>query len=151
MSDPTAPSSLPPEQPSGSATTPPVPSQPAPQAAASGTGLAPNLAAGLACVFGLIGGVIFLVLEKKDQYVRFWAMQSAIFGGASFVFWILVMILAKIPLIGVLIGILSLLVWLGIFVVWVIMVIKSFTGKEWEMPFIGKIAREQLAKMPTAS
>jgi uncharacterized membrane protein len=108
------------------------------------------VAAGLACVFGLISGIIFLVIEKKDAFVRFWAMQATIFGGACFAFWILLMILVKIPVLGVIIALASLLVYLGIFVVWLLMVIKAFTGKEWEMPIIGKIAREQLAKMPTA-
>jgi uncharacterized membrane protein len=145
MSDPTVPSSPSPEPVPGSV--PPVPSA----AAGPGVGgLTPNVAAGLACVFSLVGGIIFLVLEKKDLFVRFWAMQATIFGAAVFAFGILLMILVKIPFLGVLIALLSLLVYLGIFVVWLLMVIKAFTGKEWEMPIIGKIAREQLAKMPTA-
>ena len=145
MSDPTVPSSSSPEPAPGSAS--PATSTPA------GTGvggLTPNIAAGLACLFGLISGIIFLVLEKKDPFVRFWAMQATIFGGACVAFWVLVMILVRIPILGVILGLLSLLVYLGIFVVWLLMVIKAFTGKEWEMPVIGKIARQQLAKMPTA-
>jgi uncharacterized membrane protein len=145
MSDPTVPSSPSPEPAPGSAS--PVTSAPA---TAGVGGLAPNVAAGLACAFGLISGIVFLVLEKKDQFVRFWAMQATIFGGAVFAFWILLMILVKIPFLGFLIALASLVVYLGVFVVWLLMVIKAFTGKEWEMPVIGKIARQQLAKMPTA-
>lgn len=145
MSDPTVPSSPSPEPAPGSVSpaTPPLPGS-------TGVGgLTPNVAAGLACAFGLISGIIFLVLEKKDQFVRFWAMQATIFGGAVFAFWILLMILVKIPFLGVLIALASLIVYLGVFIVWLLMVIKAFTGKEWEMPIIGKIARQQLAKMPT--
>jgi len=143
MSDPTVPSSPSPEPAPGSASPATTP------AGTAAGGLAPNVAAGLACAFGLISGIVFLVLEKKDQFVRFWAMQATIFGGAVFAFWILLMILVKIPFLGVLIALASLLVYLGVFVVWLLMVIKAFTGKEWEMPIIGKIARQQLAKMPT--
>jgi uncharacterized membrane protein len=152
MSDPTVPSSPSPEPAPGSAVTPPpiIPAAGGADTTTAAGGLTPNVAAGLACAFGLISGIVFLVLEKKNPFVRFWAMQATIFGGAVFAFYILLMILLKIPFLGVVIGLLSLLVYLGIFVVWLLMVIKAFTGKEWEMPFIGKIAREQLAKMPAA-
>src|SRR5260221_46937 len=125
MSDSNVPSAPSPEPAPNPATPPPVTST-APsttQPASGGTGLAPNVAAGLAAFFSLIGSIVFLVLEKKDQYVRFWAMQSVIFGGACVAFEIVVMILVRIPFIGWLFGLLSLLVWLGIFVVWLITVI----------------------------
>ena len=35
----------------------------------------------IACI-PLIGGIIFYILEKHDSFVRFYAMQSIIFGGA---------------------------------------------------------------------
>jgi uncharacterized membrane protein len=159
MSDPTVPSVPSPEPAPGPAATPPLPAQPSSQPAAAdpaaanpapaGTGLSPNIAAGLACVFSIVGGIVFLVLEKKDQYVRFWAMQATVFGGIWLIFQIVLSILVRFPYIGWLFGILGMLIGLAFLVVWVLMVIKSFTGKEWEMPFIGKIAREQLAKMPT--
>src|SRR6266446_10457886 len=52
---------------------------------ASSTGLPSNVAAALAC-FPLIGGIIFYILEKRDSFVRFYAMQSIIFGAAWFLF-----------------------------------------------------------------
>ena len=52
------------------------------------TGLPSNVAAALAC-FPLIGGIIFYILEKRDGFVRFYAMQSIIFGAAWFLFNIL--------------------------------------------------------------
>jgi uncharacterized membrane protein len=161
MSDPTAPSSLPPEPTPGPAAIPPVPPQPAPSAAAAaepapaGTGLAPNVAAALASFFLLIGGIVFLILEKKDQFVRFYAMQSVFLGGLWVVFSIGVEIvyamLHGIPLIGTFLWLVSIVLRLIIFVVWVMMVFKAFTNKEWEIPYLGKLARQQLAKMtPTA-
>ena len=44
------------------------------------------MAAALACI-PLIGGIIFYIVEKHDAFVRFYAMQSIIFGGA----WLLVL------------------------------------------------------------
>src|SRR3954453_19938964 len=72
-------------------------------ATSSTTGLPSNVAAALACI-PLIGGIIFYVLEKRDSFVRFYAMQSIIFGGAwilcSIVYQIIFHIFASIPGIG---------------------------------------------------
>src|SRR3982074_2682608 len=53
--------------------------------------LPPNVAAALACI-PLVGGIIFYILEKRNGLVRFYAMQSIIFGSA----WILFDIISKI-------------------------------------------------------
>lgn len=162
MSDPTAPSSLPPEpNPAPGAGAPPLPPQPAVAGSfstASGTsttGLASNVAAGLACIFSIVGGIVFLILEKKDQFVRFYAMQSLIVGGASICFSIALnivsFILVHLPVVGRLIALLlafvGMIVGLGFFALWIVMIVKAFTSKEWEVPYVGKIAREQLARM----
>ena len=141
-------------------TPPPVPS-PEPKSvetgsaplAADGTGLAPNIAATICAAVPLVGGVIFLVLEKKNAFVRFWAMQSVFFGGAviaySIVTQIAAFVLAHIPILGwlviLLLGILSMIVGVVSLVVWIITIIKAFSNVEWEIPFLGKLARKQLA------
>src|SRR5204862_7154565 len=58
---------------------------------ASTLDLPSNIAAALACI-PLVGGIVFYILEKRDGFVRFYAMQSIIFGGA----WILFDIISKI-------------------------------------------------------
>ena len=40
--------------------------------------LDPNVAAALAYLGGVLSGIVFLVLEKQNRYVRFHAMQSTI-------------------------------------------------------------------------
>ena len=125
-------------------------------AGATTLGLEPNIAAGLAVLFPPISSIIFLVLEKRSQLVRFWAMQSLILFGALFLFniaiWIVGAVFAHIPVLNVIAGILlfflSLAVGIGAIVLYVIMLIKAFTGVEWEVPVVGKFARQQLAKLP---
>ena len=129
----------------------PEPTLPAPVT----SGIEPHIAAGLAAVFPLVGGVIFLVLEKKDKFVRFWAMQSVFFGGLAFAISIALRVVAFVfgflPFIGKLMLFLLLIVYpifgLAWFIVWVIGMVKAFSGKEWEIPWLGKLARQQLAKM----
>ena len=129
---------------------PPDPNAPAAQT----TGLTPNVAAGIACLFTIVGGIVFLVLEKKNQFVRFWAMQSVFLGGlaiaVSIAFTVAAFVFHFIPWIGsVLIGV----IWLATvafkiawFVVYLIAAVKAFSGQEWELPWLGKLARKQLAQ-----
>src|SRR5215472_7019656 len=81
---------------------PPV-AGPEPGPKSTSTGLPSNVAAAIACI-PLIGGIIFYILEKHDSFVRFYAMQSIIFGGAWLLFnivsRILFLILWSIPAIG---------------------------------------------------
>ena len=136
--------------------TPVPPANPAPAPGANTTtttGLPSNVAAALACI-PLIGGLVFYILEKHDQFVRFYAMQSIIFGGVWFLFnlasWILHVIFAVSPVIGwALAGLwifVSALVHLGLFVIMIIAMVKAFSGVRWDIPYIGPIARKQVGE-----
>src|SRR6266487_4241711 len=119
--------------------TPPPPSpEPEPGPKSTSTGLPSNVAAAIACI-PLIGGIIFYILEKHDSFVRFYAMQSIIFGCAWFLFNIVSAVVhavfGAIPGIG---GILAFLV------IMIIAIVKAFTGVRWDIPYIGPIARKQV-------
>ena len=131
---------------------PPVPRPgPEPSADPSSTDLPPNIAAALACI-PLIGGIIFYILEKRNGFVRFYAMQSIIFGGAWILFAIVYSIahaiLTPIPAIGLVFAIILWIVWaltsVAFLVVFIITVVKAFTGVRWEIPYIGPMARKQV-------
>jgi len=66
-------------------------------AAESTTTLSPNIA-GLLCYVGAwITGIIFLILEKKNQWVRFHAAQSLVtFGGLA----VISLIIGWLPFVG---------------------------------------------------
>jgi uncharacterized membrane protein len=108
------------------------------------------VAAALACI-PLIGGIIFYIVEKHDAFVRFYAMQSIILGGAwllfSIVSRILFLILWSIPAIGGILvffwGIIQALVHIAFLVVWIVATVKAFIGARWDIPYIGAIARRQ--------
>ena len=117
------------------------------------SGLTPNVAAGLAVLLTLITGLIFLFLEKRNQFVRFWAMQAVFFGAAAFVIFVISAVISFVLghilwVFAVLWGLFSIVIYLGLLVVWIIMLIQAFSGKEWEVPFLGKIARQQLNVLP---
>jgi uncharacterized membrane protein len=136
---------------------PPPPPPPAPDAGAAGntgtTGLPSNVAAALAC-FPLIGGLIFYILEKRDNFVRFYAMQSILFGAAWFVFnivsKIIFAIFSSIPALGGILvflwAVLQALVQLAFLVVMIVAIVKAFTNVRWDIPYIGPIARKQIGE-----
>ena len=134
---------------------PPPPPPPASEVNASTLDLPSNIAAALACI-PLIGGIIFYILEKRDSFVRFYAMQSIIFGGAwflvSLVLAIIYAIFASVPAIGGLLallwGLIKMIVQLAFVVIWIIATVKAFTGVRWEIPYIGPVARKQVEGNP---
>src|SRR5436190_4185655 len=114
------------------------------------TGLPSNVAAAIACI-PLIGGIIFYILEKHDSFVRFYAMQSIIFGGAWFLFniasWVVYSVFGAIPGIGGILvffwAIIQALIHIAFLVVWIIATVKAFTGVRWDIPYVGPVARRQ--------
>ncbi|RYD85536.1 MAG: hypothetical protein EOP84_02195 [Verrucomicrobiaceae bacterium] len=122
-----------------------------PQPISEATGLPRNVAAGLACIFILVGGIVFLVLERKDRFVRFYAVQSILLGSiallVSIATEVVQFIFSQIPLLGKLLNgglwLLNGAFFLTVFVIYVVLIIKAFMGKEWEIPYLGRIARKQ--------
>jgi uncharacterized membrane protein len=134
-------------------TQPPPPPGPEPGTTtkSTSTDLPSNVAAAIACI-PLIGGIIFYILEKQDSFVRFYAMQSIIFGCAWFLFNIVSAVVhavfGAIPGIGGILvffwAIIAALVQIAFLVVWIVATIKAFTNVRWDIPYVGPIARKQI-------
>ncbi len=135
----------PPEQP------PPQPAgQPPAAGHATSTGLDPHLAGLLCYILGIITGLIFFLIEKTNSVVRFHAAQSIVFGGAAILLWIVLMIVGVILgaiswQLGNLFGLLTIVVWLGLFIVWVVLLIKGYSGEKWKLPILGDMAERLVA------
>ena len=107
----------------------------------SSTGLEVNVAGLLCYVLGWVTGIVFLVLEKQSEFVRFHAVQAiAAFG----ILTIAQIVLGFIPFIG---WILSWIVWVITVIVWIIMMIKAYQGQRYKLPIAGNIA-EKNSKFP---
>src|SRR6266566_2808861 len=138
-------------EPTDSSQPSPPPPSPEPETSATSTCLPSNVAAAIACI-PLIGGIIFYILEKRDNFVRFYAMQSIIFGCAWFLFNIVSAVVhavfGAIPGIGGILvffwAIIAALVHLVFLVIMIITIVKAFTGVRWDIPYIGPIARKQV-------
>lgn len=125
-------------------------SSPTPTPAPS-SGMSNNVAGALCYLFGWITGLIFLLIEpyKNDKTVRFHGFQSIFFNVALIAVWIVLVILSAIlgvithGLSIVITGPLFLVVWLGVLVVWVILMVKAYNNQIFKLPIIGALAAKQ--------
>ena len=100
--------------------------------------LDPKLAALLSYLAGFVTGIVFLLIEKDNKYVRFHAMQSTIVSGWLFV---LQWVLAFIPFLVMLVP----LVGLAGLVLWIVCMVKAYQGEKFKLPIVGDIAERQTA------
>lgn len=104
-------------------------------------GMDENIEGLLAYLAWWITGIIFLVLEKESDFVRFHAMQSTItFIGIT----VLQVILSFIPYIG---GILAWLLGIVGFVLWILGMVKAYQGERYKFPIVGDYAEQWLEKV----
>jgi len=100
------------------------------------TGLAENVAGLLCYVLGWISGIVFILIEPENKFVRFHAMQSIIVFGAP---TIAIFILGWIPFIGVffawVIPTLS-------FILWIVLMVKAYQGTRFKLPWAGNLAEK---------
>jgi uncharacterized membrane protein len=113
------------------------------------TGVEPNVAAALSYILGLITGIIFLVLEKENRFVRFHAAQSiavsVIIIAVSIAVSLVSGILAFIPVLGwVVVLLLTMGLSIGTFILWVLLMWRAYQGEEWELPIAGDFARKMV-------
>jgi uncharacterized membrane protein len=117
----------------------------------SSSGLTSNIAGALAYILGLITGIVFLVLEpyRRDQFVRFHAMQSILFCVAAFIFSIAWSIVVRILIsisgwTVVVLTPIGLVISLGFFLFWLFLMYQAYSRREYHIPIIGAIAAKQV-------
>jgi len=99
-------------------------------------------------VLGLLTGILFLVLAPYNQKknIRFHAFQSIFLNVAWIVFWIALNIVFAIMgrILGFwLVAMLSPLLGLAFFVLWILMIVGAYQGKTVVLPVIGSLAQQQ--------
>ena len=97
------------------------------------TGLQQNIAGLLCYVLGWITGIIFLIIEKDDKFVRFHAWQSVIVFG----------ILTVLGIIFNWVWFLGYIVWAISVIAWIVLMYKAYKGEKYKVPIAGNIAEKQ--------
>ena len=108
------------------------------------TGLMENVAGLLSYVGGWVSGLVFILIEKENKFVRFHAMQSIVAFGAITVLLIILSILGLMPVIGTLFDILSIFVWILSVVLWIVLMVNAYQGASFKLPWAGDFAQKLL-------
>ncbi len=103
-------------------------------------GIDENVEALLCYVLGWITGIVFLVLEKENKFVRFHAAQSL---AAFLPIFVIMIIVGMIPFIG---WILSILISIFTLILWLFLMFKAFKGEKYKLPVVGDFAEQQSSK-----
>ncbi len=106
----------------------------------SSTGLPAHIAAVLCYLLGWISGLVFYLIEKESDFVRFHATQAIITFGALTVFGIVIQVL---PFLGQLIGGLLSVLWLAL---WITLMIKAALKERFKLPYVGDLAEDYARK-----
>jgi uncharacterized membrane protein len=123
---------------------------PLPPPVSASVGMTDNMSGALCYLLGFITGILFLVLAPYNQNrtIRFHAFQSIFLNIAWFAVYIVASIisyaLTAIPFLGTFIYIvLHLALGLGLFILWLYMMFKTYNGEKIVLPVIGPLADKQ--------
>ena len=112
-------------------------------------GISDNLL-GVLSYITFIPALVFLLVEpyNKNRFIRFHSFQSLFLSIAiillEFCLKLLFFIMFLVPFLGhLLTWLLSLIVSVGLFVLWLVLVIKAYQGERFKLPVIGAIAEKQ--------
>jgi uncharacterized membrane protein len=104
----------------------------------SSSGFDQNVAAALSYLLGFVTGVLFLIIEKDNRFVRFHAMQSTM----TFVGVLVVqLVLASTPFVG---WFLYLPFLIAVTLLWLFLMFKAWKGETYRLPYVGDWAAQQL-------
>ena len=106
--------------------------------AKTSTGLDENVAGLLCYVVGWITGLVFILIEKENKFVRFHALQSIIVFG---ILTLASIVIRWIPIIGWVIG--GLIGVLAV-VLWIVLMVKAYQGEKYKLPWAGDLAEKNL-------
>ena len=104
--------------------------------AETSTGLKENVAGVLCYVLGWVSGIVFLIIEPKNKFIKFHALQSIIVFGVLFVAGI---IFGWIPVVN---HFLPWIIWVIAFILWIVLMVKASQGNKYKLPIAGPLAEK---------
>jgi uncharacterized membrane protein len=102
------------------------------------SGVDENVAGALCYSLGWVTGVVFYLTEPHNAFVRFHAVQAMLVFGIACVAFILCL---SIPLLG---WVLSIFVFYGSAVLWLLLMFKAYQGERFKLPIVGAMAEERI-------
>ncbi|MBU9889480.1 MAG: DUF4870 domain-containing protein [Candidatus Omnitrophica bacterium] len=101
-------------------------------------GVTENLEGLLCYALGWVTGIVFLLIEPTNAYVRFHALQSLVTFLGIFV---VSLVLGFVPFLGVLVNV---LLWPLQIILWILLMVKAYKGERYKLPVVGDFVEKQL-------
>jgi uncharacterized membrane protein len=115
-------------------------------------GVFPENIAGALAYITVVPAIVFLLIDpyRRNRFVRFHSLQCLFLWLALFliaaVMRVLEPVIFLIPSFGYLLFLLiAMVVTLGAFVIWLVLVIKALQGEAFKLPVVGELAQRQAA------
>ncbi|MCL2217365.1 MAG: DUF4870 domain-containing protein [Defluviitaleaceae bacterium] len=117
-------------------------------------GLDERSVAALSYLFGPFSGIVVLIMERENKFVRFHALQSTLWFLMLWVVWwvlsVAVGLFSGLFIIGVLFGVfrafISAIFWFLNIASTILLIYKAYTGTAFKIPIIGNVAWGQINK-----
>lgn len=115
------------------------------------TGVEPRLSSLLCYTAWWLSALVFLVIEQQHRGVRFHAAQSLVlFGGLS----LLIGLLSGFSVAMLIVSagafeaarLLVYLVWIGAVALWLLLLVRTYRGDTWRVPFVADLADRLAAR-----
>ena len=104
-----------------------------------------NLVAALSYFLGFITGIVILLVEKDDKFIRFHAMQSTLVFGVIFVADIILgAVIGAAPILNLINSLFNTLVFIVALIVWIVSMLMAFQGQMFKWPVVGNFAERQI-------
>jgi uncharacterized membrane protein len=113
--------------------------------------------AGLICyILGWISGLVFILREKKNKFVRFHAIQSIVVFGAITILFIVIYIISSIITgmfrfipgfgftVSAIFSIIYFLLFLSAVLLWMVLMAQAYQGKKYKLPWAGNFAEKRI-------
>ncbi len=107
------------------------------------TGLSENVAGLLCYVLGWMSGLVLLLIEEENKFVRFHAVQSIVTFGSITIVSVALSILGLIPYLGVVFNIANGIIGVLAFVLWIVLMVKAVQGTKYKLPWVGDFAEKK--------
>ncbi len=103
-------------------------------------GLDENITGAIAYLVGFLTGVLLLLIEKDNKFVKFHSIQSIVTFFPLFIIGSILVTFSPTPYIGWMFGILNSVLLLADFVLWILLMFKAYQHETFKLPIVGDIA-----------
>lgn len=101
--------------------------------------------AAISYVFGFVTGIVVLMVEPEDKFIRFHAMQSTISTGSLFLLNIILgLVFSRFGFFSFISTFSGLIIWVLIIGIIVICFYRAKQGRVYKLPYFGKIAERRV-------